>query len=452
MNPQKGQKGYTMKPEKRGKPKQHGNSQGTVYLNTARGYWMWQVSLGYDAKGKAIRASGRADTKTKAEAAKSKAIAERDGGTIAAPDRVTVSEYCKQWLDNQRGVRPKTIEAYKWELGLACETLGRKRMQEVQPQHIKALRQTLENRVMKAGNKVKERSVAATTLRRVEARLKAVFKDAKRDRIITYSPLEDLKPSKAGVPKRVGVALDRWQVEQLITLGEALQAFGLARFWGVLYCMLSVGLRSGEALGLRWQDVDFDKNTIHICHTNSSVKGQPVREEKVKTHHSKRMMQMTPSLRAKLLQQRDTQDLEKAKAGSKWVDTGAVFTTETGAWFHSDGLGRALASLLEWCKPSEHTKRLRGVPIAHRAALKAILEDLKPLPHITPHDLRHTAASIMVSNGLQMGLVSETLGHASLSITSDTYTHVLASDKLHAIPDHMVLTQPKKPVTTSPLN
>jgi integrase len=455
---QKTQKGYNMsnqtteKTAKRGKPKERGNRQGTVYYNKARDNWVWQVPLDYDAHGKLERKSGTEPTKSKAEAAKSKAIAERDSGTIAAPDRVTVKEYCTRWLEEQRSVRPKTLACYEWELGIAIEFLGRYRMQEVQVSHLKAFRQKLENRAMKSGRDGESNPIAATTIRRVEARLKAVFKEAIHERVITFSPLERMKPNKAGVKPRVGVALDIWQVEQLTNLGETLQAAGLARFWGVIYSMLSIGLRSGEALGLRWQDVDFDNNTLQIRHTNSALKGIPIREEVVKTHHSRRDITMTPSLRAKLLQQRDIQNLEKEQAGAAWVDTGAVFTTDKGHWFHSDGLGRAFSSLLEWCNPDGHTRRLRGVPIVHRAALKELLENIKPLPAITPHDLRHTAGSVMLRNGEKVEKVSQVLGHASITITYDRYRHLLESEQRQAPIDHMAFSKPDKKVTNTPLN
>ena len=241
-----------------------------------------------------------------------------------------------------------------------------------------------------------------------------------------------------------GMALDFDQVALLHEVGSALYDAGVARFWGAIFTAVSVGLRKAEVMGLRWQDVNLEQGILQIRHTAISHRGQPIREEVTKTSHSRRDVQIPPSLKALLNNHREAQALEKFNAGDAWTETGAVFATLTGAWTHPDNLNRALTSLLGWLEPQGLETRLRGVPVEHRAKLKAIVQDGQPFPRISPHDLRHTAGTLMLRKNVPVEVVSKTLGHADISITYKVYRHVLESEKREHVVDLFDHIPPKR--------
>ncbi len=131
--------------------------------------------------------------------------------------------------------------------------------------------------------------------------------------------------------------------------------------------------------------------------------------------------------------------LERERAAEAWHDTGAVFATELGEYTHPDNFNRALTKVCAWSDPSLLTeKRLLAIPVKARSKLKAIITLGKPLPDLTPHDLRHTHATLLLLAGVHPKVVSERLGHSSIVITLNTYSHVLpnmqaeAAEKLEA--------------------
>ena len=159
--------------------------------------------------------------------------------------------------------------------------------------------------------------------------------------------------------------------------------------------LANTGLRRGEALALRWADVDFEKEVLRVRGTLARVDGQLV-VTAPKTAKSKRTIRLSPAAARILRALKASQTAERLKAGSQWVQTGYVFTTETG-------------------RPCDPRHALRALKVA---------SDRAGLPGIGLHTLRHSAASVMISNGVPLKVVSEILGHASISVTGDIYGHV----------------------------
>ena len=174
---------------------------------------------------------------------------------------------------------------------------------------------------------------------------------------------------------------------------NAIKGDGLEAFFTVA---LSLGLRRGEALGLRWQDVDFENHTVRICQQLQRVEKKLVLSEP-KTKSSRRLLSLPDSLAAKLRDHRKRQLEQKLAAGAKWIESGLVFTTSLGTPIDP-----------------RNVKRM----------LDAILEDSK-LPHFRVHDLRHFCASLLLDQAVELKVVSEILGHTKIGITADIYAHVL---------------------------
>ena len=160
--------------------------------------------------------------------------------------------------------------------------------------------------------------------------------------------------------------------------------------------MLLTGLRPGEALALRWDDVALDKRLLHVDGTLARVNGQLV-ESAPKTAKSDRWLHVGDGLAAVLVARRKHQQVERIHAGSVWHETGYIFTTEAGL-------------------PLDPRNALRAIKAAAKAAGLA--------PTIGLHSLRHSAASVMLTRGVPLTTVSEVLGHSTATITASVYSHV----------------------------
>lgn len=173
---------------------------------------------------------------------------------------------------------------------------------------------------------------------------------------------------------------------------------------------IACGLRRGEALALRWADVDLDVGTVRVTRTLSRTAAQGLTFTEPKTSRSRRTVPLPVPCVEQLRAHRVRQATERLRAGSMWLDHDLVF-------------------------PS-----LFGTPLDPRNALRACqaVAVRAELGHAKLHTLRHTCASLLLAQGVHPRVVMETLGHSGISITMDTYSHVLpqqqrdGADKLAA--------------------
>ena len=418
------------KPKER-KVKDRGNGQGTVY-ETSPGRWRWQVTVGYKPDGKRLSVTGRADSKTLAQTAMTQALADQARGLLAAPESMTVSEYAEKWLGRQKHLSANSLRAYRGELAYALQHIGKARLRDVRPAHLKDLMVTLSEQVMAQGQ-----MMAPRTQGKVLTRLRSLFREAVSDQIIYVNPVEGVRKVKAPSSEAVGTVLDFGQAARFREMGQALYGADLCRLWPALFTAVSVGLRRGEVMGLTWQHVDFKNGVLQIRQQLKVEHGKPVLGT-LKTPHSRRDVYIPESLRVLLLGLRERQEAERVAMGSAWRETGAVFATADGGWTHPANLTRALAHVTEWSEPSAIERRSGAVravvsddALAH---LGAVARAGEKLPELSPHDLRHTYATLALRRRVPPEVVSKTLGHARVSITMDIYRHVLDSERR----DHLI--------------
>jgi integrase len=164
--------------------------------------------------------------------------------------------------------------------------------------------------------------------------------------------------------------------------------------------MLSTGLRRGEALGLQWRDFDETSRIISVRRQLKREGGSLVTTD-TKTARSRRSVNLPRGLVSLLVDHRKHQAEERDVMNELWTDTGFIFTTNFGTPFDPRNLNRDFAT------------------ICQRAGLG----------HWHPHELRHSAASLMLASGVKLQVVSEVLGHASIRMTADVYGHILAPDR-----------------------
>ena len=284
--------------------------------------------------------------------------------------------------------------------------------------------------------------MSSRTLNMVRARLRSVFAQGVVDQLIYVNPVAAVKRVKPEHDEedKPGLALEPEQSARLYEIGEALFAAGVCRLWPAIFTALCIGLRRGEVMGLRWEDVDFDANTVCVRQNLTEVKGVPT-IGKPKTKNAVRDIPMPSSLKAILEAHRDAMAREAVKLGKVWRASGPVFATEEGAYTAPSHLRRSLVGVLEWSNPESlkrqipgepgkwrlvtFEQRLRAIPTGEtRARLEAIVRSGKALPQMRVHDLRHTAGTKMLRRKMPIEAVSRILGHANISITYDVYRHV----------------------------
>ena len=175
------------------------------------------------------------------------------------------------------------------------------------------------------------------------------------------------------------------------------------RLYAAWYLALFAGLRRGELLGLRWQDVNLEQAEITVSQTLVAVKGK-LEVNEPKTESSTRTISISLDTVAVLQEHRKRQDLEREKCGSAWTESGHVFVTAIGTPIDPGNLARAYKRVL----------RASGVP------------------EIRLHDLRHTMASLAILRGDSPKVVSERLGHTDVNFTMNTYVKTYGSQRREA--------------------
>ena len=405
------------------------------------GLWRWRVSV--RVAGKRIRVAGTAQTETAARKALNKAVTDAERGTLITADRVTFREYAKTWLEAQPDLRFNTRKDYTLGLKYANEVIGHMRLRDIRGTDLQTAMKNLAARDMGG---VKDKKMSARTVNQVRARMKSVFQQAVIDQLLFVNPAVATKRVKdtRDPEDRPGQALEPVQVSRFVELGTALHAAGVSKLWSALFVMVSVGLRRGEALALRWSDIDLENRTLNVRHTLIQEKKKLVLG-KPKTVQSIREIPLVSSEVAVLTAHLEASRQEAQAVGRAWSSLTPVFATLSGAHTEPRNLQATLKSLLAWSDPkcereqpklttkkraaragtvSTLERKLHGFNPDHRAKVKAIVNAGEALPNIRLHDLRHTAGTMMLQRKMPVEIVSRILGHASISITLDVYRHV----------------------------
>jgi len=354
---------------------------GRLQPHRCRSAWAYHLLAGTRADGRRrqVTQSGF-PTKRAAELALAEAIAREDAG-VAEVHGLTVGDYLRQWLAGKRALRDSSRRNYESDIRRYLEpALGRLRLADLRPHHIDLC----------YGDLLADPTgrVTAATVRHAHATLRAALNTAVKRRLIPWNPALHVElPSQDRPPVTV------WTPEQL---GRFLDATGEHRLYALFHLIAVAGLRRGEALGLHWQDVDFERGAIHV-RLQLVDAGGGARLGPPKTKRSSRVVPLDQGTVAVLHAHRVAQQRDRAVWGDAWHDTDLVFTREDGRALRPDSVTH-----LFW-------------QLTARAGV----------PRIRLHDVRHTSASVALAAGVPIKVVSDRLGHSSTAITADLYTHVI---------------------------
>jgi integrase len=347
------------------------------------GRWHGFVSMGKKENGRRDRrhvsAAKRADVVVKVRALEVK----RDAGLVEAAGRPqTVGDWLDHWLDNiaARKVRARTLESYRSIVRLHLRPgIGHHRLDRLQPEHLERLY-----------GKLLDKGLSPATVLRVHRVLSRALRVASQRGKVARNVATLVDPPTA---KRPATALPLSADEARRVMAAALNHRNAAR-WTVA---LAVGLRQSEALGLRWADVDLEQSTLSVRRGLHRVGGQGLIYEEPKAERSRRTLALPAQLVESLRAHRAAQLEERVAAGSLWEYHDLVFAQAN---------GRPIERKSDW------------------QAWKAILREAG-VREVRLHDGRHTAATLLLSEGVHPRVVMEVLGHAQMRTTTDTYSHVM---------------------------
>lgn len=365
-----------------GKTKGRANGDGDVFprknkagkITSYRGAY-----VGPDGKRRYVSGKNKEDARKALRVAR----ANTDQGLVFDAENLRLGDYLDRWLSDSVSdtVKVTTFERYEQITRLhLMPSLGRLKLKAITPAHVRGLyREKLE-----AGS-------SARTVRYIHTTLHKALRQAVMDGLIPRNATEAVKPPQ---PSREEMhPLTPEQAKHLLQVahdtGDRLEA---------LYVLaIHTGLRQGELLGLKWDDVDLEDGSLQVRRTLTITKSGPVFTSP-KTTGSRRSVKLTSKAIEAVKSHLERQLREIDRVGSLWSENGLIFASET------------------------------GTPLDRRAVTKSKFKPLlksATLPEIRFHDLRHTCATLLLTRNVNPKIVSEMLGHSTIAITLDTYSHVL---------------------------
>ena len=364
----------------------------------------WYV-VTYDKTAKPSRKwSRRFDTKGEAENHRDTIAGAVRRREYVEPSRQPLSEFVDQWLNASRSrYRASTFASYDDKLRLhVLPTLGGTPLSEVDPPALNALY----GQLLESGRKDHRggAGLSVRTVRYVHTIVHRVLKDAVRWELLSRNPADMASPPVARGSSR---ELRVWTAQQLRAFLAASRehrgrggTIGIDRLYCAWVVAATTGLRRGELLGLRWRDVDLDRSVLSVRQTVGLVMKDGKRAIGYgvpKTDQSRRAVALDPLTVAEVTAHRQRQDAEREVAGDDWHDADLVFPARDGRPFNPEHFWREFVTRC----------------------------DRYGVPRIALHDLRHTHATLALQEGIHPRIVQERLGHSTISITLDVYSHVL---------------------------
>jgi integrase len=356
--------------------KRRGHNEGSVYFDTSRGRWVAAVSVS-PGKRKKFYFEKKQDALKK----KNEALRELEQGTLAMGTQRRLGEYLVDWLENvhKSKLRIGTYINYKKLIRYVVNDLGDVWLQKLTPQRVQAF----------YSKKLNE-GLSSKVVHDIHGVLHLALDNAVRWGMASRNVC-DLVTS----PRIVSREVVPLSVEQARMLMKHVQDHRLE----VLIAMAVVtGMRRGELLALRWSDIDFARSRLLVLHSVDFLAGYGYVEGKPKTAAGRRVISL-PTFLVDLLKQHQVQQLVLRSAAMSWQDHDLVFPNLRGGYLHPGHMGEMFRKLLKEA----------GLPPIHF------------------HDLRHSAASILLCMGVNIKVIQELLGHSDISITLRTYSHLLPS-------------------------
>jgi|SRR5215208_1088976 len=361
--------------------KRRGNGEGSITRHKRSGLYMarYTVETPTGPKRKTIYGKKREDVSEKL----AKALANRADGIVVDDKNLTVGEYLDRWLSDcvRDTVRESTFSRDKYLVTNHIKpSLGRLKLKNLNAIHLQGLyRERLDS------------GLSGSTVQKIHHVIHKALAQAVRWSLIPRNPADDVKAPTPTPKEMHPLSADEARKLLEAARGDRLES---------LYVLaVHTGMRRGELLGLKWEDVDLEGATARVRRTLTRTdNGRRLALGKPKTRKSRRTVRLTQRAVEALRSHRKGQLEEKLRIGGLYQDQGLVFVGEGGGFINPSNL-----------------RQRSFAPLLKRAEL----------PQITFHDLRHTCASLLFQKNIHPKFVQELLGHASVAITLETYSHML---------------------------
>ena len=368
--------------------KKKGNNEGTI-TKLPSGSYRAQVTL--DGQ----RLSFTSKTRSECQAWVRKTLDHIDEGLTYEGSQTTLDEYLTNWLVTAKtALRPKTGHQYQQLVEYhIIPVLGKWKLKELRPDTIDRFYQ---NRI--------QAGVGNRTVRYLHSVLHKALEKAVKLGLLTRNPADGATPPRLDQGEML--VMNESQVTQFLIAAQG------NRYEVMFHVAVKTGMRQAELLGLKWNDLDWTTGLLQVKRQVQRVDGKGYVFVEPKTKTGRRTIQLGEASLQALRQQMERQNFEKDFAGDRWRNNDLIFASSIGT-------------------PADLRNVLRQFKLVLAQA---------GLPEIRFHDLRHTAASIMLKNNIPVFTVSRVLGHAKPSITLDIYAHMIPGmqDQVAKIMDEVI--------------
>lgn len=359
--------------------KKRANGEGNI-RKRKDGRWEGRYTAGRNEQGKLIYKNVLGRTQAEVKEKLAKAIDESKGLDVARSGQYTVGQWLDIWFENYAKVkvRPSSHDTYRSYIEnhikpyIGSIPLNKLTSLDLQKLYKKLL---TDGRIERKESQHKPKGLCPKTVRNIHQIISSAMKFAKSQKLITANPTES-----CALPRLEHKEMKTLTADQLTAFLREAKASGVYELY---YLELATGLRRGELLGLKWEDIDLANSTIHVRRQVARINGEVV-EAPLKTKNSYRTLSVGADAVEILRGQKERHDSEY------------VFPSASGGPLSPDSVLNML----------------------HRVLARAGLSKLRF------HDLRHTFATLALQNGVDVKTVSGMLGHYSAGFTLDTYAHV----------------------------
>lgn len=363
-------------------------------------------------------------------------------GKFLDGERITFQEFAERYLEEYAAqhLDPNTQEQYKTLLKFhVYPNIGHLKLAKVQPRNLN----TLYNQLLKERKDGRTGGYSPKTIRHVHTIISAIYSVAIRWNVVLDNPCDRVEPPKAAKGKTVkhftleqaetflnvlnnGVTVTKRTHDRVDDTGKPYHVNSYSehkeietQFKVFFNLALFCGMRRGELIALEWSDFDFNKNTVSITKSTSLLNGKPLTKAP-KTESSNRIISVPASVMAQVKGYRKEQLECRLSLGDAWEGKNHVFTQWNGLQMYPSTPYGMFKKIIRWYNNS-------------------VSNEEDKLPDIPLHGLRHTSATLLISQSVDVRTVSGRLGHAQTSTTTDIYSHFLkradeaASDALESL-------------------
>lgn len=353
-----------------------GNGAGSVYRRKSDGKWVGSITPD-NGKRKVFYGKTQKEVQDKVN----DALYAQQLGMLPADVSTTMDEYMRHWLEDIHKplVKLSTYKNYQELLeNDIIPGLGKLKLQSLTPQHVQAFY----SRKLNHG-------LAPKTVSNIHGVLHKALDNAVKWNILSRNVCDAVSPPRVARKEKTVLSAD-----QARTLLKQMEQHRLRALFTLA---IVTGMREGELLALRWHDIDISGCSLQVKRSVRHIKGYGYVESEPKTVKSRRKIMLPRFVVEVLLLHKKQQEDQRRANAEIWVERGLVFASTSGNYIALSTLRRALNGMLKQAG----------------------------LPHMRFHDLRHSAATILLSRGTHPKVVQEILGHSHISMTLDVYSHVL---------------------------